>query len=993
MSKADSRVPTEIQAYHTALKSASETQGLTALTYLWQAFEYYLEPEPLSLAIRLLSPWPGLQQSLQRLGNCLYPELIGPSAHHPDNRFSQHALPDTLKPWINWLLPAARPRLSVCMIVRNEVQNLSACLQSVDSLADEIIIVDTGSTDGTQALALAHPKVRLTEIPWPEDFSIARNTSLAQASGDWIMILDADERLLPQSLGMLSILLGHPPLGWQVYLSQVQHLLPDNQFYTWATRLFRRDPALRFTGALHELPVKWTQPAWLLQVSVPFLLEHRGNLPEVYQSRQKSRRVTHLEDLISKPETVTPYLLYHYAYLLVNGIDVTSDPATAERLLWQALEQSQPWQGKIPPRPEFLLASTPAVVILLAQLYAQHQRHESLARLYARFETECPLTPFPALAAASLRALGRYDEARIAWLRCFDPGLIPIKQHEGWQTQALEGLLNIGLKQHDGFLALWAVRRLRERFPSGQLPERTYDLVRLHRQLEDLLDLPPGTWIDRLEFEIKRSLQRQDPESLAFYTFAYLCEAWDLTVLQDALKALSQLQAPALAAAVAGLGRSVYPQAQVFKSFMVPEPGTSPWRLDPRQCSLPGGAYWLHLARQPAARPRVSLCMIVRNAADTLLHTLQSTEMLVDELVIADTGSEDDTQNVIAAWAQNHAVKSFELPWRDDFSWARNQVLEQASGDWVFAIDGDEVLCPESVPLLKQIFSHPPSGLQVFALRCLNIYPDVQLNHEDWVPRIFARTPLIRYWGAIHNMQGHAYDAERLVIIPLTGVKIAHTGYTPQNVKRHRKADRLPVLAGLLTIQGLPNPYYLYHFAYALMYQYHPPDYTRALALFDQSVSESERFQYRPPVPGWFPAPSRKVQILISRILNHLGQDQELLQRYSAWNARIDEPEYHYWYATAALRQKLMPEARKGFSRCLQLAVSDMPEAGYGSWRAWLGLTDVALNTADWALGIEAFQALLAEPGPLQAQRLFSEWWQRMLYPANKPASRPDKLS
>lgn len=985
MSKADSRVPEEIQAYHAALRKASSSHDLIALGYLWQAFEYYLEPEPLKQAIQLLSPWPSLQQALQRLGSCLYPTQIQSAYVHP---LVRNNLPEALQPWANWLFPTQKPRLSVCLIVRDEAHNLPYCLNSIESIADEIIILDTGSTDGTQAVAHTYPKVTLSEMLWPDDFSIARNQSLEKASGEWIMILDADERLLPESLDVLNVLLGHPPRGWQIYLSQVQHLLGKDHFYTWATRLFRRDPAIRFTGALHELPVKWSEPSWMLQVSVPFLLEHHGNLPDVYQSRNKPLRAAKIKALIENPPTATPYLMYHYAYLLVNGIDIESDFQLAEHLLWQALELSLPWQGKIPPDPGYLLASTPAVVMLLAQLYTYQQRHDALAELYLRFEQDCPLTPFPALAAASLQALGRLVEAKTAWLRCFDPGLIPIRQHENWKIQALEALLNIGLQQHDGFLAMWATRRLRERFPDGQLPDRHYNLATIQQQLEQLLELPSGTWLDRLEFELKQALTDKDTQAIAFYSFLYLCESWSQNVLKDALAALFKQGAQTLATALANFGADLYPEEKFFQIFGAYQPTYA--RLEPSQCSQPGGAYWLYLLQPPAVKPRVSLCMIVRNAADTLLTSLKASESLVDELVIADTGSVDSTREIIAEWSKTHTVKSLELNWRNDFSWARNQVLAQATGDWVLIIDADETLTPDSIPLLKQLFRHAPSGLQLFAIRCLNLYPNPQLNHEDWVPRIFPRTSLIRYWGALHNMPGHAHAPERLPLIPLKHVRVCHTGFSPDNVNRHNKADRLPILASLLKIQGLPNPYYLYHYAYALMYQYSPPDYQQAFELFEQSVSESERYSYRPPVPGWFPAPSRKVQVLMFRLLNHWQRDNELIKRYSIWQDRIDESEYHYWYATAALRQGQYSEAKAGFLRCLQAELSDMTEAGYGSWRALLGLTEVSAQTYNWPLGIEAFQALIANPGPLAAQQMFSNWWKRMSQTENKAFRRVD---
>ncbi|MGH9426892.1 MAG: glycosyltransferase family 2 protein, partial [Terriglobia bacterium] len=87
-----------------------------------------------------------------------------------------------------------RPKLSLCMIVKNEQRWLEDCLNSVKELVDEMIIVDTGSRDNTVEIAQRFG-ARLFDHPWSGDFSEARNHSLGSATGDWILVLDADEKL------------------------------------------------------------------------------------------------------------------------------------------------------------------------------------------------------------------------------------------------------------------------------------------------------------------------------------------------------------------------------------------------------------------------------------------------------------------------------------------------------------------------------------------------------------------------------------------------------------------------------------------------------------------------------------------------------------------------------------------------------------------------------------------------------------------------------
>ena len=79
--------------------------------------------------------------------------------------------------------PASWPSISLCMIVKNEAENLAACLESVGDLADEIIIVDTGSTDNTVEIARSWA-TQIKHFIWIDDFAAARNESIKEAQGN-----------------------------------------------------------------------------------------------------------------------------------------------------------------------------------------------------------------------------------------------------------------------------------------------------------------------------------------------------------------------------------------------------------------------------------------------------------------------------------------------------------------------------------------------------------------------------------------------------------------------------------------------------------------------------------------------------------------------------------------------------------------------------------------------------------------------------------------
>ncbi|MGB0333344.1 MAG: glycosyltransferase family 2 protein, partial [Planctomycetota bacterium] len=89
-----------------------------------------------------------------------------------------------------------RTRISLCMIAKNEASFLAGCLRSVRGVVHEMIVVDTGSTDDTVAIAEAEGAI-VVHFPWCDDFARARNAGVERATGTHVLVLDADERLAP----------------------------------------------------------------------------------------------------------------------------------------------------------------------------------------------------------------------------------------------------------------------------------------------------------------------------------------------------------------------------------------------------------------------------------------------------------------------------------------------------------------------------------------------------------------------------------------------------------------------------------------------------------------------------------------------------------------------------------------------------------------------------------------------------------------------------
>lgn len=158
----------------------------------------------------------------------------------------------------NILLKTGEPRISACMIVKNEEQNLRMSIPSFINEVDELIIVDTGSTDGTVEVATSFgDKVKLLHFEWCDDFSAARNVGLEQATGDWVIWFDADECLTQVADGRLKNLAKIAPVQLDGYLFKCNSQMDEHNIVSvWQWRMFRNYRTVRFVNKIHETPMR-----------------------------------------------------------------------------------------------------------------------------------------------------------------------------------------------------------------------------------------------------------------------------------------------------------------------------------------------------------------------------------------------------------------------------------------------------------------------------------------------------------------------------------------------------------------------------------------------------------------------------------------------------------------------------------------------------------------------------------------------------------------
>lgn len=194
--------------------------------------------------------------------------------------------------------------------------------------------------------------------------------------------------------------------------------------------------------------------------------------------------------------------------------------------------------------------------------------------------------------------------------------------------------------------------------------------------------------------------------------------------------------------------------------------------------------------------PILTLCMIVKNEERHLERCLASAQPYVDEIVVVDTGSEDETVTI----AQKYGAIIEYFPWCDDFAAARNYAIAAAQGKWILVLDADEELVVQDPAFFDQL--NRISDALVFCCNIEDAY-SAQTVSQLWTTRLFCNTPTIRYVGSYHeqlHFQNRPLTWEELTYAD--GIKIRHYGYSAAELARKHE-ERTQMLERLLATEGL----------------------------------------------------------------------------------------------------------------------------------------------------------------------------------------------
>ncbi|WP_099222080.1 glycosyltransferase family 2 protein [Listeria costaricensis] len=185
-------------------------------------------------------------------------------------------------------------------------------------------------------------------------------------------------------------------------------------------------------------------------------------------------------------------------------------------------------------------------------------------------------------------------------------------------------------------------------------------------------------------------------------------------------------------------------------------------------------------------RPLVSICMIVKNESHILRQSLASFRKFTDEIIIVDTGSEDDTKAI----AREFTEHVYDFTWTGNFSEARNFAAGKASGKWILALDADECLEEASYQKMEaELRSENRADAEIFAVEIISFTGEKGAHTvTSKMARVYKNNQKIAFFGALHEQLDHV-DGKTMPLYEL-GLKVYHYGYMVSVVDKQGKSER-----------------------------------------------------------------------------------------------------------------------------------------------------------------------------------------------------------
>lgn len=210
---------------------------------------------------------------------------------------------------------------------------------------------------------------------------------------------------------------------------------------------------------------------------------------------------------------------------------------------------------------------------------------------------------------------------------------------------------------------------------------------------------------------------------------------------------------------------------------------------------------------------KITLCMIVKDEEQCIAKNLESHLPFVDEIIIVDTGSSDNTKNIIKTYQQNNSkIKLFSMVWEDDFSKARNYAKSLATNRWILFLDADEKMDENDIKKLHNIakvfdmFKYKEN--LAFVVNAINIEQNIEVTTMQ---RFFYNSNTINYYGIIHEYIVSNNDFNNFLSIQLN-IRIRHYGYKKTVIETKKKNIRNTELLKKMIKLDPDNLRWLYYY-------------------------------------------------------------------------------------------------------------------------------------------------------------------------------------
>ncbi|WP_178023368.1 glycosyltransferase family 2 protein [uncultured Paenibacillus sp.] len=311
-------------------------------------------------------------------------------------------------------------RLSMCMIVKDEEALLPRCLESVKGIADEIIVVDTGSTDRTKEIAALYTNL-IFDYQWGNDFAAARNESLRHATGKWILVMDADEYLSTDDHNKwLAFLDNEKPLDHLAYTLPIINFTGDKEYQdeisaSPVTRLFPNHKGIYFERPIHEQLTRGSQGE-LFHKKLDLNIYHTG-----YQNLRVDEKNKHERNMqIFKQMQQKGEMSEYDWFTLGNQYRYAKDEIQAIACYERAMNEKK----------TNLVWYPHCLVGLITLYYKQNKLEQSWKLTESKLSEYRAYAEYHAIRGVHYETMGFFDEAITCYLEAIDTGESRAKKNQ-----------------------------------------------------------------------------------------------------------------------------------------------------------------------------------------------------------------------------------------------------------------------------------------------------------------------------------------------------------------------------------------------------------------------------------------------------------------------------------------------------------------------------------------------------------------------------------